>query len=185
MKPAYFYIRSKCVIRKAGITIVLCFAGVFAFAQTQPRQILSTKDLDSFMKNFEEITDILDEYDEDLEEFTNAMVGLRGEDLTAGLIKLRNSPVPSELQTALVKQGMGSNGFEKIIVILYSLSVAGVENRLEEAAAENSGETDEGDDDYPVEAFILEQLASLKKAIHGSDFSLISSRFEDLFPLIQ
>jgi hypothetical protein len=174
------------VIRKTGITIVLCFVGVFAFAQTQPKRVLAMKDLDSFVENFEEITDIFDEYDEELGGFMDELSDLTGADLTAGFVKLRNSPVSAGLQTALAKQGMGSNAFEKIIVILYGLGLSRMENELEEMAAEkNSEETDEDDGISPADAFIMEQVSSLKKAIHTSDLSLIASRLEDFLPLIQ
>jgi hypothetical protein len=176
--PVYIRSRSTFVIKKTFITLFLFCIGAAAFAQ--PKAILAKSDIDGFIKNYKAIVTTIDKYESEFSFLSEDLEGKEGDDLTAALLKIRSVPVPEDLRAALSRFGLGNNGFEKVMVILYGTSCLYIENMVSTLSTQEAVENAE------LTKQILEnQVNPLKAAIHSNDLSFIAARFTDIFPLLQ
>ena len=164
------------VIKKSCSIVVLFCMGVFAFAQAQPKAVLSKSDIDNFVKNFEAIQETLDSHEEEFSSLEMDFSGMDGRSITAQISKIRSFPASAELRKKLAAFGLGNNAFEKCMVILYGISVV----YMEQMFAVPGGEIDK-----EMAAMIDEQIKPIKSAIHAGDMSLIFSRKDDLLPILE
>jgi hypothetical protein len=154
--------------------VCLCVS-VIAFAQSQPKQVLAKADIDNFVKNFTAIQELLDAHVDDLTSVTEGMDTFEADDMQATFAKIRSFAVPPDLKKGLSGLGMGDNGFEKIMVILYSVGIVMSDQMLQEMGVEEQ----EG------AAIIKEQMQSMRDCIHVADMSLIASRSEELMSILE
>jgi hypothetical protein len=145
-----------------------------AFGQTQPKQVLTMADLDSFIRNFTAIEEFFAAHEEEFAPLREELEVTDGADLTAALMKMRGFAVSEEVNSDLAGLGLGSNGFEKIIVITHGIGVVLAGQMLQSLEEDPEGAR-----------IVEEQLKSLKDTIHADDVSLIASRAEDLMPLME
>ncbi|MDR3200459.1 MAG: hypothetical protein LBT68_03270 [Spirochaetales bacterium] len=59
------------MVKKICVLVFLC-AGVSAFSQTQPKQVLAKADVDNFIKNFAAIEEVLDSHQGEFSSFLEA-----------------------------------------------------------------------------------------------------------------
>ncbi|MDR1931601.1 MAG: hypothetical protein LBQ57_02145 [Spirochaetales bacterium] len=156
-----------------GILFCLCI-GVSAFAQARPKQVLAKADIDNFIKNFDAIQEVLDAHEEELSSLVKELNLAEGSELTAALAKIRGFSVSAALKSGLAQLGMGNNGFEKVMVILYGIATVILDQMFQAM----------GSEEPEVTAMIEEQVRPMKAAIHASDLSLLSSRAQELVPLM-
>ena len=164
---------------KKLITIILfCFISALAFAQTAPKQILSEKEVNSFITNYKQIMATFDtlgsKYDylfKDIDENGGF----------ESLIKIRKIAAPAEIQDILRKNGLGDNGFEKAMVIMHGVMVVLMEEHINAIAAESGT-------DPEVAASIKEardEIKPLKDSINSKDLALLSNKKDELFKLLK
>jgi hypothetical protein len=158
----------------------LCLA---SFAQTAPKKILSSKDIDAFIANHAAIeTDLEalgDKYDKyfDLPGVSPASnQGGAIPDMAAAINALRATKVPAEVQAIMQKRGMGDNGFEKYIVISYGFGALYLEKMLKMQSTAQA-QTPEM---KPYMDQAQQSVAQMKATVHSSDLALVSARIDDL-----
>ena len=164
------------MIKKICIMAVLFSVGAFAFAQAQPKAILSRSDVDNFVKNFDDIQEAMDEHEDELSSLTMDFSGMEGAKITAQIATIRGFAASAGLRAKLARFGLGNNAFEKCMVILYGMSVIYVEQMFGMMG---------GEIDKDMAAMIDAQIKPIKAAIHASDLSLVSARKDDLLPLLE
>jgi len=146
-------------------------------AQTPPKKVLSSKDVDSFAANFEALNDDLDavggKYDDIFGSNEN-------ESPSQILAKLRTTKIPAEIQDILRKHGLGENGFEKLMTITIGFSALEMETYLNDQLAQYGSSPE-------VQPYIdqgMAQVKELKAAIHKDDLALLASKRDLLYPLM-
>ena len=164
------------MVKKICIALVLTGMCVFAFAQAGPKAILSKGDVDSFIKNYEAIQETLEKHSEEFSSLELDFSNMEGKSITDAVKKVRAFPVPAPLRGELAKFGLGNNAFEKCMVIIYSISVVFMEEMFNSmgGAAGNA----------EIAAVIKNQVDPIKAAIHSNDMKLITSRKDELLPLM-
>ncbi|HNQ98044.1 MAG TPA: hypothetical protein PKH81_08125, partial [Treponemataceae bacterium] len=83
---------------------------------------------------------------------------------------------PDEIKDILKKNGLGNNGFEKIIVITAAFGVV----EMEEAFA---GQNEQMQDNPEMQSYMdeaMKQLDELKASVHKDDFALVTKRRADI-----
>ena len=166
------------MLKKSTIIVLFCMISSFAFAQTAPKQVLSEKDLNGFIANYEKIMAAFDEIGD---KYDDLFKGLDEGNGFSGLIKMRSIAVPQEIQDVLKKNGLGDNGFEKAMVIIQGFGVIGMEEDFDSLSEEAA--KDPKIADYVKEA--RKDLKVLKDSIHTKDLALIANKKEELFNLLQ
>jgi hypothetical protein len=151
--------------------------GAAAFAQAQPKAVLAKSDIDSFIKNYTEIVTTIDAHESEFSSLTTDLETQEGAGLTAALLKIRGVSVPKDLRAALSGFGLGNNGFEKVMVILYGAGCLYMENILADLGAQENAEFSK--------EILKNQVNPMKAAIHTNDLSLIAARFTELLPLLE
>lgn len=159
------------------ILVLAIFAMSMATAQQSPKKVLSGKDIDVFIANYEALGADLDalegKYDyifEDTEELAE------GDDLGATFTKLRAIEVPGEIRDIFKKHGLGANGFEKMIVITSAFQSLEMDTQVALYREQFK--------DNPEMAPYLDQAEtqneSLRTSLHKSDMKLVEARMDDL-----
>ncbi|MCL2294213.1 MAG: hypothetical protein FWC36_05050 [Spirochaetes bacterium] len=148
------------MLKKLSAIMLFCLISSLAFAQTAPRQILSEKDINNFIANYEQIMDAF-ELLEDKYGYLFDEIDGTGAEL---MVKLRSVVVPEEIQEILRKNGLGDNGFEKAMLIIQGIRLAYMEEYIKQ---------------------IREAIRPLEDSIDSRDLALINSRRDELFELLQ
>ncbi|MDR3200885.1 MAG: hypothetical protein LBT68_05445 [Spirochaetales bacterium] len=164
------------MVRKIYSVLLFLCLSFSAFAQAQPKQVLSKADIDNFIKNFEAIQEVLDSNQAEFSSLQKEFDASEGAELTAALAKIRALAVSPRLSSGLSRLGLGNNGFEKVMLIFYGLVAVIIEQTFQESAIAGQPE---------IAAMIAEQVKPIKAAIHANDLSLISARAEELSPLLE
>lgn len=164
---------------KKLITVVVfaVLAVSMVAAQQSPKKILSGKDIDAFIENYEALEADLDalegKYDyifEETEQFSE------GDDLGSTFSRLRAIEVPDEIRDIFKKHGLGSNGFEKMIVITSAFQSLEMDNQVAMYREQFK--------DNPEMASYLDQAEaqneSLRTSLHKADMKTVESRMDDL-----
>ena len=160
--------------KKICITTLLVLLGVFAFAQAQPRAVLSKADIDNFVKNYAAIDEVMSSLpsgDTDIKMDDN-------EDIVASVAKARSAKIPADVSARLARLGLGNNAYEKCIVISFGTTAVFTEEMFK-AFAESGLDMNDGGSDF------LKNIVAMKAAIHANDYNLIKSRMDDLLTVIQ
>jgi hypothetical protein len=161
-------------------TIVFFCTGTFVFAQAKPKAVLAKSDIDNFLKNYEKIVQIIDSHDSEFSSIDMDLSDKEGRELTDAILKARNFSVSAKLREELSALGMGNNGFEKCLVIIFGTGIAFLENMI--ASIKNM---DGGADSKELDEIIKNQINPIKAAIHDSDYKLIVSRKDDLMSILE
>ncbi|QQO08641.1 hypothetical protein [Breznakiella homolactica] len=164
--------------RKYLLVLFICI-GAAVFAQSgSPAAVLSAGDVDAFIKNFESIQADLEKLGPVYENFAESF---DPEDNPNIMAQVQAMPVPAEIKQVFRKNGLGDNGWPKMIAILLGASAIYMEDALKSQEAEFMA--------VPQMAEYFEQLKlqvkMLKDSIHPSDIRLIDQRKADLIPLIE
>ena len=151
------------------IMILLSLFGIQAYSQAQQKKVLSKSDVDNYVKNYEKIQEIMEEYSEEIESFVDPSE----EDSFKSAIKLRNASVSRNLQNELSKLGLGNNGFEKVIVLMFGTSVMFIEQMMPPEAAGDAMQNE-----------MMAEIKAIKSAINSEDYNLIKTNSENLMELM-
>lgn len=167
-----------CVIKRICIIAAfVCISG-FVFAQTLPKAVLSEVDVDSFIENFDDILNALNECADESFSFMQEIFLqiIQGKDTAAEIAKLRNLPASAELRKELACFGLEDNAFEKCVVFLYGIHAVYLEQQLASVGTEerNSERVAQGGDILKI----------LKAAFHSDDLALISLRKDEILAII-
>jgi hypothetical protein len=165
------------MLKKLSVILLFCLISALAFAQTAPKQVLSEKDINNFIANYEQIMAAFDamgdKYDYLFKEVSEAP-GFES------IIKMRSIAVPAEIQDILRKNGLGDNGFEKAMIIIQGTGVIYMEEDIDSLTAETGK-------DPKMEEYLKEARAGvepLKKSINSKDLDLIKNKKVELFELL-
>ena len=163
------------MLKKLSTTILFCLISAFVFAQTAPRQVLSEQDINNFITNYDKIMQALNvlesKYDYLLKEI--------GTDFES-MIKIRTIEMPPEIQNILRANGLGNNGFEKVMVIIQGLTVLQLEGDLNMLLA--AGSPDPMYIEYLNQS--INSLKPLKDSINSRDLALLNNRKTELFQFL-
>ena len=147
------------------------------FAQSAPKKVLSTKDVEVFAANFETLNGDLDALGDKYESVFATDENASPAEILA---KLRATKVPSEIQDILKKNGLGENGFEKLMVITIGFSALEMESYLNDQQAQYGSSSE-------FQPYIdkgMTQVKDLKAAIHADDLALLTAKRDLLYPLL-
>lgn len=147
------------------------------FAQSAPKKVLSTKDVEAFAANFETLNGDLDALGDKYESVFATDENASPAEILA---KLRATKVPSEIQDILKKNGLGENGFEKLMVITIGFSALEMESYLNDQQAQYGSSSE-------FQPYIdkgMTQVKDLKAAIHADDLALLTAKRDLLYPLL-
>lgn len=150
--------------------VLLCF-GVLSFAQSAPAKILSDTDIDVFIANFntidESMTALGDKYDDYYGD---------PEDPVLMLNEFRSKKTPQEIQDIMIANGLGKNGMEKMLIITMGAGAFFMESMLFSEGIDLEAN--------PEMQALVDQINSLKTAIHADDLELIESRSDEIITFI-
>lgn len=147
------------------------------FAQAAPKKVLSSKDVESFATNFEALNGDLDALGD---KYDNLFATDENASPSEILTKLRSTKVPQEIQAILKKNGLGENGFEKLMIITIGFSALEMETYLNEQQAQYGSSPE-------IQPYIdqgMTQVNELKAAIHKDDLALLAAKHDLLYPLL-
>jgi hypothetical protein len=147
------------------------------FAQSAPKKVLSSKDIDAFAANFETLNGDLDALGDKYESVFAADENATPAEILA---KLRTTKVPPEIQSILKKNGLGENGFEKLMVITIGFSALEMESYLNDQQAQYGSSPEF----QPYLDKGMTQVKELKAAIHADDLALLTAKHDVLYPLL-
>ncbi|MCL2480529.1 MAG: hypothetical protein FWF38_02345 [Spirochaetaceae bacterium] len=165
------------MLKKLSAILLFCLISALAFAQTAPKQVLSEKDINSFIVNYKQIMEAFDLLGD---KYDHIFEGIDTSEGFSAMIKMRSVKVPEEIQNILKKNGLGDNGFEKAMVIIQGTGAILVEEDLENLNAE-AGK------DPRISEYIKEARAGikpLKDSINSKDLDLIKSKKAELFKVL-
>lgn len=182
-------------MKRSLIGLCVIFLAVATLgAQGAPKRVLSPKDIDAFVANFETLSEDI----EAIEERYPNLFSPEGTDVGDGsaepdafsvrdvspvedLRAMRATKVPDEVDAVFKKHGLGSNGFEKYIVIVSSVGVIGV---LESHDGQRAAYAE-----YPEMIEYLSQvktqMEAMKAEIDPADYALVESRKSELMPVFE
>lgn len=166
------------------LAIVSAFASLLPVAaETAPEKVLSAKDVDAYIANFDKIQTALDalgdKYDEYFPESFEEEDGDQM-DLSASFRRLRDVKPPAEIDAIMKKNGLGDRGFLKFIVISYGAGIAVMETSFELYSAQYA-------DNAEMMGYFKESMKNveaMKSAIHPADLKLVTDRQEEIMPLM-
>ena len=166
------------MLKKLSAILLFSLISSLAFAQTAPKQVLSEKDVNGFITNYEQIMLAFDEIGD---KYDYIFEGIDANDGFSAMIKMRSIAVPAEIQDILKKNGLGDNGFEKAMVIIQGVGVILMEEDFESLDAETAA-------DPKIKEYIKQARADmkvLKDSIHSKDFALLTKKKDELLQLLQ
>ncbi len=165
--------------RTLAVFAVACFAALALTAQTAPKKVLTGKDIDVFVENFDKIESELNALGDKYEDYFKTEIEPEdGQMPSPGktIALMRAKEVPAEVKAVFKRHGLGDNGFEKIIVISAGFGALEMESAIRSQEQEYA--------EFPDMATYLEaaksQVAELKASVHKDDLSLLSSRADEL-----
>jgi len=167
------------MLKRLSIILLFCLVGVFAFAQTAAKQVLSEKDITSFITNYKQIMVAFDTLGD---KYDHLFEGIDPNGGFESMVKMRSIKVPAEIEDILRKNGLGNNGFEKSMIIIQGVGVLLMEEDLDMLTADAASK------DPKIAASIKEAregMKILKDSINSKDIDLINKKKEELFTLIQ
>jgi hypothetical protein len=168
------------MMKKLAAAVALLCVAALVFAQSEPKKVLSAKDVDGFITNYATIEADLDALGDKYAEFFNADTSSEEDDISKMIANTRALKVPDEIQAILKKDGLGDNGFEKFMVITFGFYAIYMEMNLDAEAFLSS-------EDPEMKAIYDEYMAmvnNMKDAIHKDDLKVIEARKDDLLALL-
>lgn len=157
--------------------LLLCAMAAVAFGAPAPKKVLSAKDIDIFLANYEAMSTEFDS----METVNNDLFAeVEGESVSDMITRFRAITVPDEMQAILKKYGLGANGFDKMLVI--SLGYRSLV--LEDAIVQLEAMVAEQPDMEGYLTMYKDQLTELKTVFHPDDIALLKSKQADLAVLL-
>lgn len=160
----------KCIALCVCLTLALC-----AVSAQAPKKILSNGDIDAFVKNMPTIDAELSALGDKYNDFFEPAMS-ESASPSENMATIRAINPPDEIKDILKKNGLGNNGFEKIIVITAAFGVV----EMEEAFA---GQNEQMQDNPEMQSYMdeaMKQLDELKASVHKDDFALVTKRRADI-----
>jgi len=163
------------MIRRFLVAVfALALVSTAVYAQSVPAKILTQHDIDNFCSNFEQIQNEL------------AQIGDRYNDLFASedfeggigqsIRSARALTMPTEIQDLFSRNGLGSNGFEKMLVITFAISSIEMQKTV---AEQREMYTDIPEIEEYMKDF-EQQIHDIRSEIHADDLLLVSANYARL-----
>lgn len=160
------------------LPVFLCCVGIFAFGQSAPAQKLEASDINSFLKNYDAIQASMAALDYDLD---NVLADVEGPQEM--LNHFRNNETPKEIQDIMRVNGFGSDGLEKITIIIISASGFNLEDMFlsngidlnDISGHEHSSELKE----------FRDEIDTVRELVHPEDLALIRGRTAEIMQVIK
>lgn len=171
----------RAVVALAVVSI--CAALLTVSAQTAPAKVLTAKDIDAYVTNFDKIQAALDALGDKYDEyFPESFEDEDGDqmDLSASFRRLREVKAPAEIEAIMKKNGLGDKGFLKFIVISYCAGISVMEASFELYSAQYA-------DNAEMMGYFKEAMGNveaMKSAVHASDLALVAARQDEIMPLM-
>lgn len=165
---------------------LFCLLALFlpsAYAQTAPAKVLSSGDVSAYVANFQTIQDQLDALGDKYDDyFFDPFEDEEDDaDLAASFRRLREVKPPAEVEAIMKKNGLGDRGFLKFVVISYCTGIA----FMEASYAGYAAQYEESPEMMSYLEASMENLKAMKAVIHPADLKLVSSRLNELAPLLE
>ncbi len=176
------------MIRKKLCAFALLVLASVAFAQTAPKKILTSRDIDTFIAEYEGIEADLSALNGNYDDYfaDTALVDSEGSPVSpdairSSIAKLRATQLPSEVVAVFKNHGLGDNGFEKYVVIGYGTAIMYFDEAMKEqfAAAGDDPETQA----YVDQANVT--VDAMRSCLHADDLSLVSLRYAELSSVLE
>lgn len=156
-----------------SLSLFLFFVGVVAFTQTAPSKILDTSDIEVFIENYESIDASMTILDDYLDDYYSEFDGPK-----EMIEQIRSKKTPPEIQDIMIANGLGPDGFEKMIIIILSVGAFYMEDLFFSQGLEMN---DNFNSEYGLELqSIKEEINSLKSSVHTDDLKLIKMHYKNL-----
>lgn len=166
--------------KRTVIGIFALFMCVSAFAQTEPKKVLSAEDVDAFIVNQVAIQTDLEALGDKYNDYFQLPEGdaetAADGNIADSINRLRSVKIPDEVQEIMRKHGLGDNGFEKYIVISYCFGALYFDQMIN---MRFSGQTLNPE----MQAYMDQMKAGveqMKASVHANDLALVSTRLADL-----
>lgn len=162
-------VKSSRLFTRCIAVLFLSLAAVPCVAQTNPKKVLSDRDIAAFAANHDRIESDLEALGSKYEDLVSGPSG--DVSMSASFAKIRAAKVPAEVDAVFERNGLGKNGLEKIAVISYGFMVLMTEDTLaqeKDIVAANPSMKSYFDD-------LRKQIKDIKAGIHPDDLKLIAA----------
>ena len=170
------------MFKKISIIIMLCLISSLTFAQTAPKQVLSEKDINNFITNYKKIMDAFDILDDKYSHLFDSIDENSGFE---GMIKMRSIKVPAEIQDIFRKNGLGDNGFEKVLIIIQGTMVVVMEDDIKSLSEKLEANKEWAETMAESIKQSREAVKTLKNSINNRDLALINSKKDKLIEILK
>ena len=160
------------------LPVLLCCVGILAFGQPVPAQKLEASDIEAFLENYEAIQTSIATLDYDL---GNVFAGVEGPQEMMDYFK--NSETPKEIQDITSAYGLGSNGLEKMTIIIISAYGFFIEYMY---LSEGIDLDDISGHEYSSELKeFRDEIAAVRGLVHPEDLELIRVRAVEIMQVVE
>ena len=160
------------------LPVLLCCVGILAFGQPVPAQKLEASDIEAFLENYEAIQTSIATLDYDL---GNVFAGVEGPQEMMDYFK--NNETPKEIQDITRAYGLGSDGLEKMTIIIISAYGFFIEYMY---LSEGIDLNDEYAHEYSTEMKeITEEIERVRRLVHPEDLELIRGRAVEIMQVVE
>ena len=161
---------------KKFVASLLVVFFVVGFAQGAPKKVLSSGDINAFIVNFTAIETEIEALDGKFEEVLDSADIDDDTPVQESFSLMRNLKMPAEIEAVFEKNGLGANGFEKMIVITTGFNMLEMEEQMSMYVEQYQNVPE-------MEAYLEEikkVTTDLRNSIHDDDYTLVKSRKADL-----
>ena len=160
------------------LLVFVCCVGIHAFAQPAPAQKLVASDIETFLENYEAIQTSIGALDYDL---GNVFGGIEGPQEMMDYFK--NNETPKEIQDITSAYGLGSDGLEKMTIIIISAYGFFIEYMF---LSEGIDLNDDYEHEYSAEMKeITEEIETVRRLVHPEDLELIRGRAAEIMQVVE
>lgn len=160
------------------LTVFFCCVGMFAFGQPAPIQKLVASDIEVFLENYDSINTSMDALDYDL-----AGIFADGIGPQKMMEYFRNNETPHDVQDIMITNGLGSDGLEKMTIIIISAYGFFIEGMFLNQGIDLN---DIDGHEYSSELKeIAEEIDTVRRFVHPEDLELIRGRAVEIMQVVE
>lgn len=160
------------------LPVLLCCVGILAFGQPVPAQKLEALDIEAFLENYDAIESSMATLDYDL---GNVLAGVEGPQEM--LDHFRNNETPKEIQDIMSANGLGSDGLEKMTIIIISAYGFHIEDMF---LSKGIDLDDISGHEYSSELKeFRDEIAAVRGLVHPEDLELIRGRAAEIMQVVE
>lgn len=160
------------------LPVFLCCVGILAFGQPAPAQKLEASDIEAFLKNYDAIETSMDALEYDLD---NVLAGVEGPQEMMDYF--RNNDTPKEIQDIMRSNGLGSDGLEKMTIIILGAYSFHIEDLFLSRGIDLN---DISGHEYSSELKeIRDEIDTVRGLVHPADLELIRGRAAEIMQVVE